>query len=254
MKRQIIILLLVWSTLLVAWTFANPPSGTVGTTTGVISVDGSDNVGIATSTPLSVLDVNGTTTIRGVLDMAGNKIINLATPVSSTDAVPMSYFTTQVGNVSSSTTRLWGEGRPGATVVSTAGQCTNSINGRTVKISKSKYVATWEKASAACPSNWWVCTAAERDINGATTAGFGKCPASGAVMSQLVACQLSNGGDTLKYNNIYVPPIDSTGIPHDLVWVADASVGHIGKAVSATDGIAKDDLMCVIAPVWCCSY
>jgi hypothetical protein len=256
MKRQITILILVWSTALGVWAFANPPAGTVGTTTGILTVDGSGNVGIATSTPVGALDVNGTTTMRSVLDMTGNKISNLATPVASTDAVPMSYFSTQIGSVSSSTTRLWGKGRPGVTVTSPAtGQCTNSIAGRTIKISRSTYVATWDKSAAACPANWWVCTAAERDINGAT-AGFGKCPASGATMKQIVGGQLSSGGNPLLYDNIYVPAIpDNVTFETDIVWVSDVAVSqHVGKAVSATDGVTKDDLMFITAPVWCCSY
>lgn len=254
MKRQLTTLILVWSALVGVWTFANPPSGTVGTTTGVLAVDGSGNVGIATSTPMAALDVNGTTTMRSFLDMAGNKISNLATPASGTDAVPMSYFTTQIESVSSSTTRLWGKGRPGAAVVSAAGQCTTTVNNRTVKISKSKYSATWDKSAAVCPANWWVCTAAERDLNG-VTAGFGKCPSSGAVASQLVGGQLSSGSNPLLYDNIYVPSIpDNVTLETDIVWVSDVSGQHGGKAVSAKDGVAKDDLMFITAPVWCCSY
>jgi|GEM_PF-1467324 len=247
MKYQIVILTLLWSGTLIIWAIANPPNQT-------ISVDSANNIGIATSTPMTTLDVNGTTTIRKSLDMTANRIINIATPVVGTDAVPMNYITGQITAVSSSTTRLWGEGRPGAIVLNNAGQCTNVINGRTIKISKSKFAASWDRSPAACPANWWVCTATERDRNGSGTAGFGACPATGAIISSIVGCQRSNG-NKLSDDNLYVPPANATGIPYDVVWVADVgTIAHVGKAVSAVRGEAKDDLICIAAPVWCCSY
>jgi hypothetical protein len=156
--------------------------------------------------------------------------------------------------VNSSTTRVWGRGRPGATVVNAAGQCTTTVNGRTVKISKSSFVANWDKAASACPAGWWVCTAAERDING-TTAGFGSCPTSGAIQSQLVGCDPTYA-NAAHYDNLYVPAIpDTVTFQTDIVWVADTgATAHVGKAVAASGGAAKDDVMCIAAPVWCCSY
>ncbi len=240
-------MIIAWSGILAGWTFANPP-------TPRIFADGAGNVGVATSTPMSDLDVNGTTTIRKSLDMTAKNIIGVAMPVAATDAVPLNYLTSQIAAISSSTTRLWGEGRPGATVVNVAGQCTNTVGGRTVKISKSSFAANWHKSPAACPANWWVCTAAERDINGAT-AGFGICPASGAVRSQLVGCDATYA-NAAHYDNLYVPAIpDTVTFQTDIVWVADVGpTAHIGKAVSAVDGVAKDNVTCIAAPVWCCSY
>ncbi|MDO8582612.1 MAG: hypothetical protein Q7R63_01330 [bacterium] len=203
---------------------------------------------------MTALDVNGTTTIRKSLDMTANRIINIASPVAGTDAVPMNYITGKITAISSSTTRVWGEGRPGATVLNSAGQCSNTISGRTIKISKSKFAAAWDKTAAACPTNWWVCTAEERDLNGATTAGYGKCPASGAIISSIVGCQRSNG-NPLTNDNLYVPPANATGVPYDVVWVADVgATAHVGKAASAVVGDAKDSLICMVAPVWCCAY
>ena len=247
MRKKAITIIVVWTGILAGFAFANPP-------TPKLFADSVNNIGIATSTPMSDLDINGTTTIRKSLDMVVNRIINVATPVAGTDAVPLSYITSQIATVSSSTTRVWGEGRPGATVMSTAGQCTNTVGGRTIKISKSTFVANWDKSPAACPANWWVCTAAERDINGATT-GFGACPASGAAASQLVGCDPTYA-NAAHYDNLYVPSIpDNVTFQTDIVWVADVGASsHIGKAVSSVGGTAKDDVTCIATRVWCCSY
>lgn len=255
MKRNLTIIILAWSALLAAWTLASPPNGTIGATFGKIAVDASGNIGIATGTPMAILDINGTTTIRKTLDMTINRIVNVATPILGTDAVPMSYLTTQIATISSSTTRLWGEGRPGATVINNAGECTNTINGRQIKISKSSYSTNWDKSAAACPAGWWVCTAAERDINGAA-ANFGVCPASGASASTLVGCDPSYQNDFAHRDNIYVPAVpDNVTFKDDIIWVADVGANpHIGKAVSSVDGIVKDDVMCIVTRVWCCSY
>ena len=248
MKYQIIILTVLWSGIIGVWVSANPPNQKIYS-------DSTNNVGIGTSTPMTALDVNGTTTIRKSLDMASSRITNLGSPKLGADAVPLNYISATITAISSSTTRLWGEGRPGAIVLNNAGQCTNIINGRTIKISKSKFAASWDRSPAACPANWWVCTAAERDRNGSGTAGFGACPATGAIISSIVGCQRSNG-NPLTNDNLYVPPADATGVPYDVVWVADVgSIAHVGKAVSATGtGVAKNDLICIAAPVWCCSY
>lgn len=247
MQKKIITIIGIWSGILVGWTLANPP-------TPKLFADSVNNIGIATSTPMSDLDVNGTTTIRKSLDMTANRIINVASPIAGTDAVPMSYITPQITTISSSTTRLWGEGRPGATVENAAGQCTNTIGGRTIKISKSTFVANWDKSAAACPANWWVCTATERDINGAT-AGFGRCPASGAVARQLVGCDPTYANPA-HVDNLYVPAIpNNVTFQTDIVWVADVGASpHVGKAVSSVDGVVKDDVMCIGTRVWCCSY
>lgn len=254
MKKHLFIITLVWSVIIIGYALANPPSGTIGTTKGTIASDASNNVGISTSTPATDLDINGTTTIRKSLDMTGGRIINVGTPIAGTDGVPLNYLSSRIATVSSSTTRLWGKGRAGATVENAAGQCTTTVGGRTVKISKSTFVANWDKSASVCPANWWVCTAAERDINGAT-AGFGICPASGAVARQLVGCDPTYANPA-HVDNLYVPSIpDSVTSETDIVWVADTGTNpHIGKAVSSVDGIAKDDVMCIAAPVWCCSY
>lgn len=251
MKRNITAFVLIWSALFVVWAAANPPNGGAGAGTGKITADGSGNIGIATSTPMALLDVNGTTTIRKSLDMTVNKITNVAMPVAGTDAVPLPYISTQIAATSSSTTRLWGEGRPGSAVGSPgAGQCTHVVNGRTIKISKSSYTATWDKAAAACPANWWVCTASERDYNDAG-ANFGVCPSSGATISQITRCDGSYAGDPTHYDNWYVPPQNAE---NNIVWVSDVgSTAYTGSAVSTT-GLASNESMCTIAPVWCCSY
>ena len=245
MKYQVIIITSVWLGSIVIWASANPPNKTIYS-------DAVNNIGIATSTPMTALDVNGATTIRKSLDMTNSRIINTGDPTINTDAVPLNYIAIKITAVSSSTTRVWGEGRPGATVLNTAGQCTNTINGRTIKISKSKYAASWDKTAAACPANWWVCTAAERDLNGSTTAGFGKCPASGAVISPIVDCQPSSSSP-LTDDNIYVRAV-SGGNAYDLVWVADVGISNVGRAVSATTGENAGSYICAVAPVWCCSY
>ena len=155
--RQLFILIIVWSALLGAWAFANPPEGTVGVTHGILSSDGMNNIGIATSTPMSDLDINGTTTIRKSLDMANNRIMNVATPTVTLDAANKAYVDAQIAEMTSSTTRIWSQGRPGTAVINVAGECTRTVSGKTVKVSRSTRPVTWDNAQAACPTGWWVC-------------------------------------------------------------------------------------------------
>ncbi len=225
------------------WTWAHPPTGPTGSGSGALASDINGNIGIKTSTPATTLDVNGTTTIRGALDMKNNRILNVATPINSGDAVPLSYITNAITAISSSSTRVWGKGRPGATVVNSGvdGQCRKTIDGRSIRISKSSYVATWDKTAAACPANWWVCTRAER--------GTGACPATGAAANEMVKCRAEYNIITYADNLIFPSPAE------DIVWVADTTVApHVGMAITAINGTATGDVICTATRVWCCSY
>ena len=102
MRKKAFILVGISSLCLAAWTLANPPAGTPGVSKGAIAADSAGNIGIGTVAPATLLDVNGTTTIRKTLDMTGNRIWNVATPTSSTDAANKAYVDLQIANISSS--------------------------------------------------------------------------------------------------------------------------------------------------------
>lgn len=204
-------------------TLANPPAGTPGTTYGILAVN-NNNIGVSTTTPATKLDVNGSTTIRGWLDMAGNTIKNLAIPATSTDAASKAYV--------DAPGKLWGQGRPGTLILNAAGasvagsaadagECT--VNG--IRVGRSSRSSNWDGASAACPANWWVCTASER--------GAGSCGTGGR---SVVTC----AGTLLN------------GIEY--AWVSDRSTvdnGSLGKSIRIT-GQVSDVTTCNPYPVWCC--
>lgn len=235
MKRQAIVLIIVWSGILAAGVFANPPSGTPGTTSGVLFSDNAGNIGIKTFIPATALDVNGTVTIRKSLNMANNRIINLIAPATSTDAASKAYTDAQTANMASSTMRLWGEGRPGTNITNAAGECTNTVNGAQIKVSRSSNTATWDGSRAACPANWWVCSATER--------GTGAC-ASG-VTRNAIYCNPA--------------PVDEelTSVTNDWAWISDTATtndrkGKITRTISGANTL--EQYACSILPVWCCSY
>ncbi len=242
--RRSFILIAVWSVLLGAWTLANPPAGTVGTTKGVLSADGTNNIGIATSTPMSDLDVNGTTTIRKSLDMTNNRILNVATPTSSLDAANKAYVDAQAANVSSSSARLWGQGRKNTAVINTAGECTRTVSGRTVKVSRSTRPVVWDNAQAACPVGWWVCSAAERGT-GASACGSGN-------RTYLECNQRQN--PTPTYLDDIATWATTSGQPWAWVANAGATTNWAFGGFVTTAGALSETYSCDMLPVWCCSY
>lgn len=244
MPKTVFILVLLFSGMFFAWTFASPPTGTVGQTLGALFSNSAGNIGIRTAAPTTALDINGTTTIRKSLDMANNKIINVATPLSSADGVNKAYVDAQAANMATTTAAgLWGHGRPGATVVNAAGECTPTFNGTQIKVSRSGNSATWDGARAACPANWWVCSAAER---GAAACGSGNRP--------LLICDPANGNTSEELYST-----NSSGVPITANWawvsnVAGTSDTRAMAASIASGANTSEQYACNIAPVWCCSY
>ncbi len=244
MPQKVFILVLVFSGFFAAWTFASPPSGTIGQTLGALFSNSSGDIGIKTSSPATALDINGTTTIRKSLDMANNRIINVLAPTISTDGVNKAYVDAQAANMATTTaTGLWGQGRPGATVVNALGECTSTINGTTIKISRSSSTtATWDGARAACPANWWVCSAAQR---GTIACGSGN--------KYLLTCDPANSTNKELYH-ITGLGVERTG---NWAWVSDVATTNdrMAKAVSIASGAnTSEQYACNTAPVWCCSY
>lgn len=235
MKRQLTTLIIIGSAFLGAWTLAAPPAGTIGASVRSLFTDATGNIGIKTSSPATLLDINGTTTIRKSLDMANNRILTVATPTIGLDAINKTYADTVIGSMGPAI-KLWGEGRPGASVVNANGECTNTIAGSVIKVSRSTRVATWDGARAACPANWWVCSAAER--------GTLVC---GNTSRNILYCNVPSSTDDLQTNTANWGWVSNTAsTTTSLLW------GKIKQA--ATGGTASDQYMCNLLPVWCCSY
>ena len=243
MSNKVLILILMWSGILVAWTLASPPSGTPGATPAALFSDSAGNIGIKTTTPATLLDVNGTTTIRSSLDMTNNRIINVASPITDLDAVNKAYVDAQI---SSTTVKLWGQGRPNTSVVTVAGVCGGtsecykdvdaggSCNTGDIKIARSVRTATWDGAQAVCPANWWVCSAANR---GTAACGSGN--------KNIIFCDVTTGTNDLSPNTA------------DWGWIADTGTsatlerGMISRVIA---GAANEQNACHLLPVWCCTY
>ena len=259
MKGKLTILICAWSALFVAWVFANPPSGTIGITTGIISSDSAGKIGITTAIPVTALDINGTTTIRKSLTMVNNKIINLATPSALLDAANKAYTDAQIANIGSAMVKIWGQGRPNASVLTVAGVCggvsecykdvdaSGSCNAGDIKIARSNKITTWDRSPSVCPANWWVCSAAERDVNG-TTAGYGSC---GSVTRRIVDCD----PPATLLDELFVTAASAWA------WVSDPSDNttnaYYGRTIPTTGAYTNDatnsDEICAMLPVWCCS-
>lgn len=217
-----------------------------------VRISSNGYIGIGTTAPVSPLDIqtNGTAAgavvIRnGFLNMNNNTIKNLPAPVNADEAANKAYVDAQTGGAN--TTRIWGEGRSGITVLNQAGECTNTIGASTIKISRSSRPATWGSAAAACPKNWWVCGAIERDMDRANPS-FGRCGA-GAVR-RTIECNTNDGGGALgQITNEY------TSQQTDWGWVSDS--GSIPEYeygwVITSAGNAADGPICSMLPVWCCS-
>lgn len=243
MPKTVFILVLIFSGFFAAWTFASPPTGTIGQTLGALFSNSSGDIGIRTSSPVTLLDVNGIVTIRKSLDMTNNRIINVAAPISAADGVNKAYVDAQAANMATTTAiGLWGQGRPGATVVNALGECTSTINAAIAKISRSGNTATWDGARAACPANWWVCSAAER---GTIACGSSNKP--------ILFCDPANSSNNELYHLTGLG-VELTG---NWAWVSDTATTNdrMAKAASIANGAnTSEKYACNIAPVWCCSY
>lgn len=216
-------------------TLANPPAGTPGTTYGILAVN-NGNLGVSTTTPATKLDVNGSTTIRGWLDMSGNIIMNVATPATSTDAVNKAYV--------DAPTKVWGQGRPFATVRNSsgtavagtsadAGEC--PIPTRGMRISRSSAGTTWGAAGAACPNNWWVCSGTERGAENCTT----------AYNPFILFCDpLGASGNELTSGVVDTTPSG---------WTADVATTPGEGAAKTRTGSFTTRWACTSMPAWCCT-
>lgn len=259
MKRNVVIFICAWSALFGAWALANPPSGTIGITTGVISSDGAGNIRIAGGVPVTALDVNGTTTIRKSLDMANNRIINVSAPVAGTDAANKTYMDTLVADISSAMVKIWGQGRPNVSVLTVAGVCgdtsecykdvnsSGSCNAGDIKIARSNKITTWDRSPSVCPAGWWVCSAAERDANGGTE-GYGSC---GSATRRIVSCD----PPASNLDQLFVIAASTWA------WVSDPATittnAYYGRIIPTTgtytDDATNRDEICAMMPVWCCA-
>jgi hypothetical protein len=233
------------------WASANPQSGAVpgARTDGWIKTDSANNVGIKTNgAPATPLDVNGAATVRGALDMAGSRIANVAWPTAGSDAATKEYADMKI--VSATAPRLWGRGRPGTTLINaSAGECTNTApDGAAIKISRNLFYTTWASAANGCPAGWWVCTGAERDVNGSSTSGYGTCGTTVIGSNNNYICATTPTGSAYP-DDLGVPQ----GTTNNEAWISNANI-TAGISVTRTGGLGLAAQACDRVPVWCCSY
>lgn len=213
---------------------------TAGQARFVITTDG--RVAIGHTNPLAILDINGIDNpnsamiIRnGSLDMTNGKIKNLGNPTDPQDAATKNYVDGNPSNAGNkSATKVWGEAREGVTVVNDAGECTNIVNGETIKISRSNQLTSWDGSAAACPRNWWVCKASER--------GAGSC-ASGSQTRTVVSCVFDVDGKNFA------------SVIAQTVWLNDGGPSgsyYEGTHMNASGGLTGHEPVCSLLPVWCC--
>lgn len=172
--------------------------------------------------------------ISGRINVNNNRIVNVGLPTSPTDAATKAYVDQQTSGANS--TRLWGEGRPGAGLVNGNGECTRVVSGSSIKISRSSRPITWGSAAAACPKNWWVCDSNDRGINASCGNGVGR---------RALVCGI--GSSNFQVNE---PVVSNAGWVSDIGSTGDYEVGLI----IAADGGLGDYRSCSMFPVWCCSY
>lgn len=138
--------------------------------------------------------------------------------------------------------RIWGEGRPGVAVRDTAGECSRTVNGEDIKISRNNITTHWDGSAVGCPANWWVCTAAER--------GAGICAATSAIVdSNHNNCVVENGlsgnhDHLVRYNYGYG-------------WVADKLITggiYAAEYIANSGTVGSADPICWTMLVWCCAY
>lgn len=201
------------------------------------------NVGIGTSAPANKLDVNGGGTIRGILDLVSNKIINVALPTNGTDVANKDYVDAAVNN-SATTGRIWGEGRPNVGLMDIGENCTNTVNGQTISISRGDRIAHWDGAAAVCPAGWWVCSANERGTQ-----------ACGTTNSHWIRCYASDTADEYRVSS----GDDAVNEPlTNEAWVSDARPIGGDNALRAPTvtrgGVSGSKYLCSTLPAWCCSY
>jgi len=184
-------------------------------------------INLASSYNLNAPDINSGLTIRdngrvGVNTTAPASALNVQGEIRATD--------------SNGDNRLWGKGRPGATVVTdNSGPTTCTGNG--LKYSVSTMMVSWGEAEQACPAGTWVCTALER--------GSSQCVPSG-VSTDLLGCDggvedARVVGTSTWYN--YIP-----------AWVADADPATSSARAKTVrlEGGGLSAVVCNTRPVWCC--
>lgn len=138
--------------------------------------------------------------------------------------------------------KLMGQSRSGVVLFNAAGECV--VSG--LKISRSIPSVRWEGAAAACPANWWVCSAAER--------GSGSCGAG--IVAQIQRCRAGyyDGASetSTRTHGRY------SGVNVDQAWVSNATniSGVIWGQYINTAGVSMSSVEstdCDFYPVWCCT-
>lgn len=264
------------------------PNGNVGigTSTPSVALEVSGDVGLAESGNLYIRGVKQyfpftySTNTRSIILEVPSNTFGVGTSSFSTatqqfviggganisDTLYAGGFVRYAGTLTLSEAHTYGQGRvPESFLVDSAGECVKG----SVKMSRSKVVTAWDGAAAACPKNWWVCEASERDTNG-TGAGYGPC-GTGAVTTNILRCNLgasriqTGASDGLT---LYESRTAANGGGY--AWVLD-SVNQISGGAGYNTGsgayrrgvlinesgtrVANTDFageLCNYRPVWCC--
>ena len=155
----------------------------------------------------------------------------------SSSTIPNNQLLAQVGTTIEVDypQHLMGEGRVNVELVNSSGECQVDD----LKISRSKPVVHWGNAASACPANWWVCTAAEREVTQYCKDIYASDPIA-------IDCRLGNK-----------PSLTEQG-GNSTAWVADInpdfSERHEGMVIDASNSDVKYGVNhCSTRPVWCCT-
>lgn len=233
----------------------NPPTQPPPGGSGAIAVDTNGNLSVVngdfslnSNVSERVLNTGIQRTGAGsVLWYGGTLKIKTGSTGLTGDRVTINTFGDVVAKGRVEAGKIAGQARAKVLLADSNGECTNTVNGQSIKISRGIPPVTWEGAAAACPAGWWVCSAEER--------GTQAC--GNTTTTRIYFCRADYGDIGPRFNSPY----------NKYAWIADATVAQIynlditvGALVDINGGspvspyLLSEDQKCIRYPVWCCSY